>query len=146
MAVKTSFTIAFIILLAAIFLSETNLIIFTIDSALFVISRLRRVAEINKQEPNYITGNWQPIHNEMDRVSVHGNGNLPASLKGGMYVRTGANVDCWPPGDSFIHHAFTGYAMHHRFSFALICYYFFPTSFLIQHPPISEAKLGCKDV
>ena len=141
-AVKTSFIIAFIIFLAEIFLTETNLLISAIDSMLFIISRSSRVAEINEQEPNYATGNWPPIHNETDRVSVHGNGKLPASLKGGMYVRAGANIDCWPPEDSFIHHAFTGYAMHHRFSFTLICYYFIPTFLLRQHPPISEAKLS----
>ena len=39
-------------------------------------------------------------------------GEVPEDLLGGMYVRGGTNLKCWPPSGK--HHAFTGESMLHR--------------------------------
>ena len=71
------------------------------------------VEEFNTRTPNYVDGNWQPIHNELERVPVQGKGELPKNLIGGMYVRSGANPKCWPPGNRLRNHAFNGESMLH---------------------------------
>ena len=71
------------------------------------------VYEFNTKVPNYVEGNWQPIHNEMHKVSSVGVGELPKNLIGGMYVRSGANPKCWPPGNRMRNHAFNGESMLH---------------------------------
>ena len=38
-------------------------------------------------------------------------GSIPAELLSGLYVRSGPNLQCWPPSNK--HHAFNGEAMLH---------------------------------
>ena len=90
-------------------------IIYLIDSVLSLFNWIDGIHSFNTQVPNYVDGNWQPIHNEMDRVMVTGAGRLPKNLIGGMYVRAGANPRCWPPGNRMRNHAFNGESMLHRY-------------------------------
>ena len=84
-----------------------------IDVSLSVFNWIDGVENFNTRTPNYVDGNWQPIHNELDRVPVQGKGELPKNLVGGIYVRSGANPKCWPPGDRMMNHAFNGESMLH---------------------------------
>ena len=111
---KGRIVIAFAVLLLAIYLQPRKLVLL-IDYLLYIFSKLDGIEKHNQQKPNYVDGNWQPIHEEKHRVPVKGQGKLPVSFKGGMYARSGANPSCWPPGGSFINHAFNGYAMLHRY-------------------------------
>ena len=95
-------------------------IIYFIDLVLSGFNWIDGVHNFNTQEPNYVDGNWQPIHNELDRIIVRGAGKLPKNLVGGMYVRGGANPKCWPPGNRVMNHAFNGEAMLHRHGIIII--------------------------
>ena len=86
-----------------------------IDSFLWAFNWVDGIHAFNTQDPNYVDGNWQPIHNELDRVPVKGEGKLPKNLVGGMYARAGANPKCWPPGNRVMNHAFNGESMVHRY-------------------------------
>ena len=108
------FLVSLAIIGVAIWLGPTHSIIYLIDGALFICNSLDGVETFNTKQPNYVDGNWQPIHRELDRVTVEGKGNLPNALKGGMYIRNGANPKCWPPGGYVRNHAFNGEAMIHR--------------------------------
>ena len=88
-------------------------IIYLIDSAFSVFNWIDGVHQFNTKTPNYVDGNWQPIHNEKDKAPIRGKGKLPKNLIGGMYVRAGANPKCWPPGDRLMNHAFNGESMLH---------------------------------
>ena len=88
-------------------------IIYLIDTALAAFNWIDGVHHFNTKDPNYVDGNWQPIHNEMDKVPIRGQGKLPKNLVGGMYVRAGANPKCWPPGNRMMNHAFNGESMLH---------------------------------
>ena len=88
-------------------------IIYIIDSTLSVFNWIDGDHNFNIKDPNYVDGNWQPIHTEKHKVSIHGVGKLPKNLVGGMYVRAGANPKCWPPEDRLMNHAFNGESMLH---------------------------------
>ena len=103
-------------------------LIYLIDTSMSVFNWYDGVYEFNTKIPNYVEGNWQPIHNEMHKISSVGVGELPKNLIGGMYVRSGANPKCWPPGNRMRNHAFNGESMLHLLvSYLLI--YSEPTSF-----------------
>ena len=109
------FCVSLAVIGVAIWLGPTHTIIYFIDSTLFIFNSLDGVEEFNTKQPNYVDGNWQPIHQELNRVTVEGKGNLPNELKGGMYVRNGAVLKCWPPGRYVRKHQFYGEAMIHRY-------------------------------
>ena len=88
-------------------------LIYLIDTSMSVFNWYDGVYEFNTKVPNYVEGNWQPIHNEMHKISSVGVGALPKNLIGGMYVRSGANPKCWPPGNRMRNHAFQGESMLH---------------------------------
>ena len=88
-------------------------IIYLIDSALSVFNWIDGVHNFNTKDPNYVDGNWQPIHTENEKIPIRGEGKLPINLVGGMYVRAGANPKCWPPEDRLMNHAFNGESMLH---------------------------------
>ena len=100
---------------AAIWLGPQFSILFLIDRALSILNWLDGVENFNTRNPNYVEGNWAPIHTELNGVTVKGQGKLPENLLQGMYVRNGANPKCWPPADRVKNHAFGGEAMLQRY-------------------------------
>ena len=102
-----------VVLAVALAFAPKSSLILLIDLAFSFFNWVDGVEKFNTKTPNYVDGNWQPIHNELDRVSVKGQGELPKNLIGGMYVRSGANPKCWPPGDRLMNHAFNGESMLH---------------------------------
>ena len=108
---KLAVTVTFVALVFA--LAPKLTLVTLIDVSLSVFNWIDGVENFNTRTPNYVDGNWQPIHNELDRVPVQGKGELPKNLVGGMYVRSGANPKCWPPGDRMMNHAFNGESMLH---------------------------------
>ena len=57
-----------------------------------MVAWLDGVDEYNSRQPSYTTGNWVPVHREMDNVEVGLEGEVPEDLLGGMYVRGGTNL------------------------------------------------------
>ena len=108
---KLAVAVTFVALVFA--LAPKLTLVTLIDGSLSVFNWIDGVENFNTRTPNYVEGNWQPIHNELDRVPVQGKGELPKNLVGGMYVRSGANPKCWPPGDRMMNHAFNGESMLH---------------------------------
>ena len=108
---KLAVAVTFVALVFA--LAPKLTLVTLIDVSLSVFNWIDGVENFNTRTPNYVDGNWQPIHNELDRVPVQGKGELPKNLVGGMYVRSGANPKCWPPGDRMMNHAFNGESMLH---------------------------------
>ena len=108
---KLAFGIA--ILAIVLTFAPTSSKIYLIDTILSLSNWIDGVQDFNTKTPNYVDGNWQPIHNELDKVAIHGTGKLPKNLVGGMYVRAGANPKCWPPGNRLRNHAFNGESMLH---------------------------------
>ena len=124
---KIALCVATLVVFLAV--APNYVLIYLIDTSMSVINWYDGVYEFNTKDPNYVEGNWQPIHNEMHKVSSVGVGELPKNLIGGMYVRSGANPKCWPPGNRLRNHAFNGESMLHLLvSYLLI--YSKPTSFL----------------
>lgn len=97
--------------LASVFGSRASTLTL-VDWLLSILASFDGVAEFNAREPNYVGGNWAPVHVEHFNARCDMSGTLPSSLAGGVYVRTGPNTRCWPP--SAKQHAFTGEAMLHR--------------------------------
>ena len=123
---KIALCVASLVVFLAV--APNYVIIYLIDTSMSVFNWYDGVYEFNTKVPNYVEGNWQPIHNEMHKVSSVGVGELPKNLIGGMYVRSGANPKCWPPGNRMRNHAFNGESMLHLLvSYLLI--YSKPTSF-----------------
>ena len=107
------FALLLTVLALALAVAPKYSLIFLIDYVLSISNWIDGVEEFNTRTPNYVDGNWQPIHNELERVPVQGKGELPKNLIGGMYVRSGANPKCWPPGNRLRNHAFNGESMLH---------------------------------
>ena len=103
------------VLVIGLAIAPKCLLISLIDVSFSFFNWIDGVENFNTRTPNYIDGNWQPIHNELHRVLVKGKGELPKNLIGGMYVRSGANPKCWPPGDRMMNHAFNGESMLHMY-------------------------------
>ena len=123
---KIALCVASLVVFLAV--APNYVIIYLIDTSMSVFNWYDGVYEFNTKVPNYVEGNWQPIHNEMHKISSVGVGELPKNLIGGMYVRSGANPKCWPPGNRMRNHAFNGESMLHLLvSYLLI--YSKPTSF-----------------
>ena len=108
---KIALCVASLVVFLAV--APNYVIIYLIDTSMSVFNWYDGVYEFNTKVPNYVEGNWQPIHNEMHKVSSVGVGELPKNLIGGMYVRSGANPKCWPPGNRMRNHAFQGESMLH---------------------------------
>ena len=108
---KIALCVATIVVFFAV--APNYVLIYLIDTSMSVFNWYDGVYEFNTKVPNYVEGNWQPIHNEMHKVSSVGVGELPKNLIGGMYVRSGANPKCWPPGNRMRNHAFQGESMLH---------------------------------
>ena len=124
---KIALCVASLVVFLAV--APNYVIIYLIDTSMSVFNWYDGVYEFNTKVPNYVEGNWQPIHNEMHKVSSVGVGELPKNLIGGMYVRSGANPKCWPPGNRMRNHAFNGESMLHLLVYYLLIYSE-PTSFL----------------
>ena len=108
---KIALCVATLVVFLAV--APNYVLIFLIDTSMSVFNWYDGVHEFNTKVPNYVEGNWQPIHNEMHKISTVGVGELPKNLIGGMYVRSGANPKCWPPGNRMRNHAFNGESMLH---------------------------------
>ena len=91
------------------------------------------VEKFNTKEPNYVDGNWAPIHNEIDQILVSGQGKLPDNLISGMYIRNGANPKCWPPADRMKNHAFNGEAMLQRYNADILYKIYLIHQFISYH-------------
>ena len=126
--------IALCVATLAIFLAvaPNYVLIYLIDTSMSVFNWYDGVYEFNTKVPNYVEGNWQPIHNEMHKISSVGVGELPKNLIGGMYVRSGANPKCWPPGNRMRNHAFQGESMLHLLV-SYLSIYNEPTSLMILY-------------
>ena len=103
-----------LIIVIGIWIGPKSLLLLLIDFGLAILNRLDEVEKFNTKEPNYVDGNWAPIHKELNGVEVTGLGLIPEKLIEGMYVRNGANPKCWPPSDRVKNHAFGGEAMLQR--------------------------------
>ena len=108
---KIALCVATLVVFLAV--APNYVLIYLIDTSMSVFNWYDGVYEFNTKVPNYVEGNWQPIHNEMHKISSVGVGELPKNLIGGMYVRSGANPKCWPPGNRMRNHAFQGESMLH---------------------------------
>ena len=108
---KIALCVASLVVFLAV--APNYVLIYLIDTSMSVFNWYDGVYEFNTKVPNYVEGNWQPIHNEMHKISTVGVGDLPKNLIGGMYVRSGANPKCWPPGNRMRNHAFNGESMLH---------------------------------
>ena len=108
---KLAFSIA--VLAIVLVVAPKQSLVTLIDIAFSLFNWVDGVENFNTRTPNYVDGNWQPIHNELERIPVQGKGELPKVLVGGMYVRSGANPKCWPPSDRLMNHAFNGESMLH---------------------------------
>ena len=108
---KIALCVATLVVFLAV--APNYVLIYLIDTSMSVFNLYDGVYEFNTKIPNYVEGNWQPIHNEMHKISSVGVGELPKNLIGGMYVRSGANPKCWPPGNRMRNHAFQGESMLH---------------------------------
>ena len=108
---KIALCVAALVVFLAV--APNYVLIYLIDTSMSVFNWCDGVYEFNTKVPNYVEGNWQPIHNEMHKISSVGVGELPKNLIGGMYVRSGANPKCWPPGNRLRNHAFQGESMLH---------------------------------
>ena len=127
---KIALCVATIVVFFAV--APNYVLIYLIDTSMSVFNWYDGVYEFNTKVPNYVEGNWQPIHNEMHKVSSVGVGELPKNLIGGMYVRSGANPKCWPPGNRMRNHAFQGESMLHLLV-SYLSIYNEPNSLLILH-------------
>ena len=107
------FALLLVVVALALAVTPKYSLICLIDFVLSTLNWFDGVENFNTRTPNYVDGNWQPIHNELERVPVKGKGELPKNLIGGMYVRSGANPKCWPPGNRLMNHAFNGESMLH---------------------------------
>ena len=108
---KTRSVVSLFAVVTAVLLSP-DLQLYLLDTSYSVVAWLDGVDEYNSRQPSYTTGNWVPVHREMDNVEVELEGEVPEDLLGGMYVRIGTNLKCWPPSGK--HHAFTGESILHR--------------------------------
>ena len=108
---KSAVSIA--VLAIVLVVAPNHLLLTLIDIAFSLFNWIDGVRYFNTRTPNYFDGNWQPIHNELERILLQGKGELPKELVGGMYVRSGANPKCWPPSDRLMNHAFNGESMLH---------------------------------
>ena len=125
---KIALCVATLVVFLAV--APNYVLIYLIDTSMSVFNWYDGVYEFNTKIPNYVEGNWQPIHNEMHKISSVGVGELPKNLIGGMYVRSGANPKCWPPGNRMRNHAFQGESMLHLLV-SYLSIYSEPTSLLI---------------
>ena len=107
------FALLVTVLAVALAFAPNSILICLIDLLFALFNWIDGVEHFNTKTPNYVDGNWQPIHNELERIPVQGKGKLPKELVGGMYVRSGANPKCWPPSDRLMNHAFNGESMLH---------------------------------
>jgi len=112
---KLSFLVGSMLALAMAWLQPSPIPVLTwvLRGVFYCLAWFDNVQGINA-ETGYMEGNWVPVTKELNRVEVIVDGSIPSHLKGGMYVRTGANPRCWPPSN--IHHAFCQDAMLHRIS------------------------------
>lgn len=122
--------------LASLFASR-NSTLKLVDWLLSVLASFDGVAEFNAREPNYVSGNWAPVHVEHLNAECAMSGKLPSSLAGGVYVRTGPNSQCWPP--SAKHHAFSGEAMLHRIHLDQHSAKY--SNHWIRHPAFNESEV-----
>ena len=125
---KIALCVATLVVFLAV--APNYVLIYLIDTSMSVFNWYDGVYEFNTKVPNYVEGNWQPIHNEMHKISSVGVGELPKNLIGGMYVRSGANPKCWPPGNRMRNHAFQGESMLHLLV-SYLSIYDEPTSLLV---------------
>ena len=107
------------VLVTGVWIGPKSLLVNLIDVGLFTLNHLDEVHKFNLKQPNYVDGNWAPIHQELDQFKMTGQGFIPKNLIGGMYVRNGANLNCWPPEDRVKNHAFNGQAMLQRYFYLL---------------------------
>ena len=127
---KIALCVATLVVFLAV--APNYVLIYLIDTSMSVFNWYDGVYEFNTKVPNYVEGNWQPIHNEMHKISSVGVGELPKNLIGGMYVRSGANPKCWPPGNRMRNHAFQGESMLHLLV-SYLSIYNEPTSLMILY-------------
>ena len=132
--------LCFATLVVFLAVAPNYVLIYLIDTSMSVFNWYDGVYEFNTKVPNYVEGNWQPIHNEMHKISSVGVGELPKNLIGGMYVRSGANPKCWPPGNRMRNHAFQGESMLHLLV-SYLSIYNEPNSLLILHYTHNTSRL-----
>ena len=108
-------------------------LLYLIDIILSIMNWFDGVEKFNTKEPNYVDGNWAPIHNEIDQILVSGQGKLPDNLISGMYIRNGANPKCWPPADRMKNHAFNGEAMLQRYNADILYKIYLIHQFISYH-------------
>ena len=66
---KTRSVVSLFAVVTAVLLSP-DLQLYLLDTSYSVVAWLDGVDEYNSRQPSYTTGNWVPVHREMDNVEV----------------------------------------------------------------------------
>ena len=77
---NTTLFFSLLIIVTGVWIGPKSFLVNLIDIGLFTLNQLDEVQKFNIKQPNYVDGNWAPIHQELDQVKMTGQGFIPKNL------------------------------------------------------------------